>query len=74
MKIEEIKMNLESIFIDYYDGIYNEQQLKLMLKKLYIKANVDISEWSEMILDAQWKHATDEDYENKRRELEEEED
>jgi hypothetical protein len=73
MKREEIKINLEAIYLDYYDGLYNEIQLKHMLKKLYIKANVDISEWSEMILDAQWRHATEEDYENKRRELEEEE-
>jgi hypothetical protein len=30
------------------------------------------TKWSELILDAQWKHATEEDYENKRRQLREE--
>ncbi|WLR42623.1 hypothetical protein LC087_18400 [Bacillus carboniphilus] len=53
MNREELKINLEAIFLDYYDGLYNELQLKHMLKKLYIKENFDNSEWSEMVLGAQ---------------------
>jgi hypothetical protein len=32
--------------------------------------NIDSSEWAEMILEAQWKSATEEDYELKRKQLE----
>lgn len=68
---KQIESALEAIYLDYYDGLYTEQKLKYVLKALYIKANIDINEWSEMILDAQWKYATEDDYEKKRKELEE---
>mgnify|MGYP001274114372 CR=1 FL=1 len=65
----EIKKNLEAIYIDFYDGLYNESQLKHMLLKLYKKSNVSSSEWSEMVLDAQWKNATEKDYAEKRNQI-----
>lgn len=34
MNIEEVKRNLEAIYLDYYDGIYTDQQLKTMLLNL----------------------------------------
>jgi hypothetical protein len=40
-----------------------------MLTKLYKKANIGISEWSEMILEAQWKNASEAEYEQKRKQL-----
>ncbi|MEK4343176.1 hypothetical protein [Brevibacillus sp. FSL L8-0710] len=69
MNKEELIKNLESLYVDYYDGLYNDEQLKLMLKKLYLKVNIDASEWSELILDAQWKYATEEDYKQKRQQI-----
>ena len=72
MKLDEITKNLESIYHDYYDGLYTDGQLKIMLKKLHVQSNVNISEWSELILDAQWKYATNEDYQHKRNELDSE--
>jgi hypothetical protein len=68
----EIKKRLEHIYLDYYDGLYNEQQLKMLLMRLYKQLNMSDSKWSELILDAQWKHASEEDYEIKRRQLDEE--
>jgi homospermidine synthase len=44
-----------------------------MLKKLYLDSNIPINEWSEMLLDAQWKNATEVDYEINRQQLVEEE-
>ncbi|WP_226582572.1 hypothetical protein [Halobacillus litoralis] len=35
MELEEVKQNLESLYIDYFDGLYSEHQLKMMLLKLY---------------------------------------
>jgi hypothetical protein len=67
---EQIESVLEAIYLNFYDGLYTEEQLKYTLKKLYLKANVTVNEWSELILDTQWKYATEEDYEKKRRELE----
>lgn len=74
MNKEQIRVNLEALYLDYYDGLYTEQQLKYMLLKLYKVANIDSNEWSEMILDAQWKYATEEDYELKRKQLEQNDD
>jgi hypothetical protein len=34
MNKEQIRVNLAAIYLDYYDGIYTEQQLKYMLLKL----------------------------------------
>ncbi len=42
MNIQEVKNNLESIYSDYYDGLYSEHELKHMLNKLYMKANISI--------------------------------
>ena len=42
MDIEEIKRNLEAIYLDYYDGVYTDRQLKTMLLNLYKKCNVSI--------------------------------
>ena len=72
MDIEEIKRNLEAIYLDYYDGVYTDRQLKTMLLNLYKKCNVSSSQWSELILDAQWRYATEQDYENKIKQLEQE--
>ncbi len=71
MQIEEIRDNLEAIYLDYFDGLYTDQQLKMMLLNLYKKCDIDITEWSELILDAQWKHATDQDYKDKIKQLKE---
>lgn len=73
MEKEEVNKNLDSIFLDYYEGLYNERQIKLMLLKLYNEVDIEISKWSEMILDAQWKYASEEDYIKKRLQLIEEE-
>lgn len=72
MEIDQIKKNLEAIYLDYYDGLYSDHQLKTMLLNLYKQSNVTSSQWSELILDAQWKYATDQDYENKIIQLEQE--
>lgn len=70
MTISEIIQNLEALYVDYYDGLYNDQQLKMMLKKLMLEnPHVPSSEWSEIILDAQWKYASEKDYAKKRFEL-----
>lgn len=69
MNKKEIMKHLETIYIDYFDGLYNESQLKFMLLNLYKKVDINISEWSEMLLEVQWKHATEEDYEKKRQQL-----
>ncbi|MCM3364232.1 hypothetical protein ACTQ5K_08815 [Niallia sp. Sow4_A1] len=69
MKIQEISKNLEAIYLDYYDGLYNDIQLKQLLLKLYNKTNLPLDIWSDMILEAQWKHAAEEDFERKRQEL-----
>ncbi|WP_127484297.1 hypothetical protein [Paenibacillus ehimensis] len=69
MNVDEIKRNLEALYIDYYDGLYSERQLKFLLKRAYKKYNVPIDQWSELILEAQWKHATETDYGLKRAQL-----
>ncbi|MGG1639100.1 hypothetical protein [Paenibacillus sp. NRS-1760] len=70
MKKEELIQHLEAIYIDYYDGLMNSTQLKITLLRLQrIFNSTNASEWSEMILDAQWKHAIEEDYEKKRRQI-----
>lgn len=69
MKIEGMKVHLEAIYIDYFDGFYSGHQLKQMLTKLYCEANIPIDKWSELILDSQWKHATEQDYEEKRQQI-----
>jgi hypothetical protein len=66
---KEIVKNLEAIYSDYYDGLYTESQLKHLLLKLYKNTNVSSTRWSEMTLDAQWKYATEEDYEVKRKQI-----
>jgi hypothetical protein len=68
----ELKKSLEHLYLEYYDGLYTEHQLKYMLLKLYKQSNLSDTRWAELILDAQWKHATEEDYEIKRRQLREE--
>ena len=70
MNIDEISRNLDSLFVDYYDGLYDDRQLKHMLKKILIQ-NPDISsmKWSELVLDAQWKYADEKDYAQKRFQL-----
>lgn len=69
MDKKQIALHLESIYLDYYDGLYTEYQLKMILKKLYKEVNIDINTWSEMILDAQWKYASEKDYDEKRMQL-----
>lgn len=69
MHIEDVKRDLETIYIDYYDGLYNEFQLKQILLELYKKTNLSNAHWSEMILDAQWKYASEFDYEEKIKQL-----
>lgn len=69
MELEEIKQNLELLYLDYFDGLYSEHQLKIMLIKLYKQSNITDTKWSELILDAQWKYATDEDYKIKIKQL-----
>jgi len=62
MELKEIKDKLESIYSEYYNGICSEEQLKSVLKSLYIKSSFSAGEWSELVLDAQWKNASDKDY------------
>lgn len=69
LKKSEVQTHLEALYIDYYDGLYTDQQLKQMLTKLYKSVDLTSQEWSEMILDAQWKYASDRDYELKRLQL-----
>jgi hypothetical protein len=71
MDLTKIKKSLEAIYLDYYDNLYTEHQLKFMLLQLYKQCDLTDIQWSELILEAQWKHATEEDYENKRRQLDE---
>ncbi|MEH7131409.1 hypothetical protein V7103_24875 [Neobacillus drentensis] len=72
MDLTKIRKSLEAIYLDYYDNLYTEYQLKFMLLQLFKQYDLTDSQWSELILEAQWKHATEEDYENKRRQLVEE--
>jgi hypothetical protein len=72
LDLTKIRKDLEAIYLDYYDNLYTEHQLKFMLLQLYKQCNLTESQWSELILEAQWIHATEEDYENKRRQLVEE--
>ncbi|OIJ11335.1 hypothetical protein BKP37_15780 [Anaerobacillus alkalilacustris] len=69
MDIKRVQENLEWIYLDYFDGLYSEKQLKLMLLKLYKKTNLTDKVWSELILAAQWRHASEEDYELKKLQL-----
>ncbi|WP_017754068.1 hypothetical protein [Calidifontibacillus oryziterrae] len=69
MDRETIMKKLEAIYTDYFDGLYCTNQLKFMLNMLHKKTDIGIQEWAEMLLDAQWKNATEEDYESKRKEL-----
>lgn len=69
MEIEDVQKNLETIYLDYYDGLYYERHLKLLLKNLYLQLDISIDEWSELLLEAQWKYATENDYEAKRKQL-----
>jgi hypothetical protein len=69
MELEEVKQNLESLYIDYFDALYSEHQLKMMLLKLYKQSKITDIKWSELILDAQWKYATAEDYNVKIKQL-----
>lgn len=69
MDINDVKINLEALYIDYYDGLYSEQQLKLMLMKIFHNSDISVDKWSELVLDAQWKHATEADFEAKRAQL-----
>ncbi|MEH7108844.1 hypothetical protein [Bacillus sp. JJ1764] len=71
MNREDIMKNLESIYTDYFDGLFNINQLKFMLNKLHKQTDIEINEWAEMLLDAQWKNATEDDYEKKRQQLKE---
>lgn len=68
----ELKKSLEQLYLDYYDGLYTEHQLKFMLLKLYKQSNLSDTRWSELILDVQWKYPTGEDYEIKQKQLREE--
>ncbi|MED4462726.1 hypothetical protein [Metabacillus fastidiosus] len=65
----QVRKNLEAIYTDYFDGLYNEFQLKQMLLKLYKQTNLPSTIWSDMILAAQWKNATEEDFERKRQQI-----
>jgi hypothetical protein len=55
---------LISIYTDYFDGLYTEQQLKFMLNKLH-KAYSEIpsNEFAQLCFDEQWENATEKDYE-----------
>jgi hypothetical protein len=59
---------LVNIYTDYFDGLYTEQQLKFMLKKLHVEdPKFSSNEFAQFCLDAQWENATDKDYEETRK-------
>lgn len=66
MEKQEIRATLESLYNEYYDGLYSEEQLKAELKTLYLGISISADEWSELILDAQWKNASEKDYLDKK--------
>ncbi|MEB2492938.1 hypothetical protein SOP93_17395 [Peribacillus frigoritolerans] len=70
MDIVNVIKNLESIYLNYYDGLYTNLQLKQMLLNLYKKCDLPTAHWSNLILEAQWKYATEQDYAEKRKQLE----
>lgn len=72
MEIEDIQKSLDTIYLDYYDGLYYDRHLKMLLKNLYSHLDIPIEEWSELLLDAQWKYATEDDFETKRKQIIEE--
>ncbi|WP_257786618.1 hypothetical protein [Paenibacillus crassostreae] len=44
MERQEIKDTLESLYNDYYDGLYSEEQLKAELKTLYLGSTISADE------------------------------
>lgn len=69
MRIEDVQKSLETIYLDYYDGLYHDRHLKLLLKNLYFQVDIPIEEWSDLLLEAQWKYATEDDFETKRKQI-----
>lgn len=66
LELTEIQKRLEKIYLDYFDGLYTDHQLKFMLSQLFKQCEVPEGQWSNIILDAQWKYGTEEDYEIKK--------
>lgn len=65
---EKLYSILCSIYTDYFDGLYTEQQLKFMLRKLHIEyPQFSSNEFAQLCLDAQWENATEKDYEETRK-------
>jgi hypothetical protein len=68
MTKEKIYPVLVNIYTDYFDGLYSEQQLKFMLKKLHNEyPQLSSNEFAQLCLDAQWENATEKDYEETRK-------
>lgn len=60
--------SLVNIYTDYFDGLYNNEQLKFMLKKLHENnPQISINEFAQICLDAQWENASEKDYEETRK-------
>lgn len=69
MRTEDVQKSLETIYLDYYDSLYYDRHLKLLLKNLYLQVDIPIEEWSDLLLEAQWKYATEDDFETKRKQI-----
>lgn len=68
MTKEKLYQILVSIYTDYFDGLYSEQQLKFMLRKSHKKyPQFCINEFAQLCLEAQWENATEKDYEETRK-------
>lgn len=53
MSRENIIRELEAIYADYFDGLYSKLELTYMLNKLHKQVEVELNDWTEMLLDSQ---------------------
>ena len=54
MNFEKTKAALENIYTDYFDGLYNDHQLKFMIKEIGSKTEISFEAFAELCLDVQW--------------------
>lgn len=64
MSKKTLYISLVNIYTDYFDGLYNDGQLKFMLRKIHNDhPEININEYAQLCLDAQWENASERDYE-----------
>lgn len=63
MTKETVFKSLVNIYSDFYDGLYTKQQLKFMINQVHKQTEMDIADFAELCLEAQWHEATEDDYE-----------